>query len=85
MSAGAGQLSDLGIKAIGLLILTILCFDVMSILVRVLSESYSAQELSAYRNVLGIFPSLVLLIWTGELKFKWGSLKIEQWKLALFR
>jgi drug/metabolite transporter (DMT)-like permease len=85
MSEPQGQLSGLGLKAIGLLILTILCFDVMSILVRILSANYSAQELSAYRNVLGIFPSLVLLIYTGELKFKWSSLKIEQWKLALFR
>ncbi|WP_085308726.1 DMT family transporter [Planktotalea arctica] len=85
MSAVEGQLSSLGLKAIGLLILTILCFDAMSILVRILSASYSAQELSAYRNVLGIFPSLVLLIYTEELKFRGSSLKIEQWKLALFR
>ena len=85
MSEPQGQLSGLGLKAIGLLILTILCFDAMSILVRILAASYSVQELSAYRNVLGIFPSLLLLIWMGELKFKWSSLKIEQWKLALFR
>ncbi len=79
------QTPQLGLKAIGLLILTILCFDVMSILVRILSASYSAQELSAYRNVFGIIPSLVLLIWTGELRFKASALKIEKWKLALGR
>lgn len=72
-------------KAIGLIILTILCFDVMSILVRILSADYSAQELSAYRNVFGIIPSLALLMWTGELSFKASSLKIEKWKLALGR
>ncbi|MGB7317296.1 MAG: DMT family transporter [Planktotalea sp.] len=85
MSAPVGQLTELSFKAIGLLILTILCFDVMSILVRVLSASYSAQELSAYRNVLGILPSLALLIWTGELRFKASSMKIEKWKLAIGR
>lgn len=85
MSTGNSQLSDLGVKAIGLLLLTILCFDVMSILVRVLSARYSPLELSAYRNVLGILPSLALLIWTGELRFKTQSLKISNWQLALGR
>ena len=85
MSGDEGKITQLGLRAIGLLILTILCFDVMSILVRILSQTYSAQELSAYRNVLGIFPSLVLLIWTGELRFKTRSMKIEKWKLALGR
>ncbi len=85
MSSDNAQLSQLSLKAIGLLLLTILCFDVMAILVRILSASYSPQELSAYRNVLGILPSLALLLWTGELRFKASSLKIEKWKLALGR
>lgn len=85
MNVRAEQGERLGIKAIGVLILTILCFDMMAILVRLLSESYSAQELSAYRNIFGILPSLILLIWTGEVRFKASSLKIEKWKLALGR
>lgn len=85
MSDTAAPAKPFGLYAIGLLILTILCFDMMAILVRVLSAKYSAQELSAYRNVLGIVPSLVLLIYTGELRFKAHSLKIEKWKLALGR
>lgn len=82
MSAAQGQI---GLKAIGLLLLTILSFDVMAILVRILSERYTPLELSAYRNVLGIIPSLMLLIWTGELRFKSQSMKIENWQLALGR
>ena len=82
MSAKTAQLS---FKALGLLLLTILCFDVMSILVRILSTSYNAQELSAYRNVFGIIPSLALLIWTGELRFKASSFKVENPKLAIGR
>lgn len=85
MSGGAAPIQLVSFKAIGLLILTILCFDVMAILVRVLSADYSAQELSAYRNVFGILPSLALLIWTGELRFKVSALKIEQPKLAIGR
>ena len=73
------------LKAIGLLLLAILCFDVMSLLVRILSARYAAPELSAYRNVLGIVPSLALLIWTGELRLRGSSLRIENWPLAVGR
>ena len=55
--SGAGQ----ALKAVLLLLTAILCFDVMSLLVRILSAHYAPPELSAYRNVLGIVPSLALL------------------------
>ena len=73
------------LKAIGLLFLAITCFDLMSVFIRVLLKDYNAQELSAYRNVIGIIPSILLLIATKELRFKGPSLVIDQWKLALLR
>ena len=73
------------IKAVLLLFAALLCFDVMSVLVKVLSPRYAAPELSAYRNVLGIVPSLGLLVWTGELRFRGSSLRIEKWPLAVAR
>ena len=57
----------------------------MSVFIRVLLKDYNAQELSAYRNVIGIIPSILLLIATKELRFKGPSLVIDQWKLALLR
>ncbi|MDU8926860.1 DMT family transporter [Alisedimentitalea sp. MJ-SS2] len=73
------------IRAVLLLFSAMLCFDMMSILVKLLSPRYAAPELSAYRNVLGIVPSLGLLIWTGELRFRGSSLRIEKWPLAVAR
>jgi drug/metabolite transporter (DMT)-like permease len=73
------------IRAIVLLLGAIILFDLMSVLVRVLFVRYSAPELSAYRNVLGIIPSLMLLVWTGELRLRGSDLRIEQWKLAVGR
>ncbi|MFT4783766.1 MAG: drug/metabolite transporter (DMT)-like permease [Paracoccaceae bacterium] len=73
------------LRAIGLLFISILCFDVMSILVRLLLADYSAQELSAYRNVFGIIPSLILMIYTRELRLRGTSLYIKKWPLAIFR
>lgn len=73
-------------KAIGCLALATLCFDTMSVLVRMMITSgYSPQELSAYRNVLGIVPSLLLLVVTGELRLRGSSLYITRWRLALMR
>jgi drug/metabolite transporter (DMT)-like permease len=57
----------------------------MSIHVRYLSVRYSAQELSVYRNILGILPSIILLAYTRELSMKPSDYKLVQWKLALFR
>lgn len=74
------------LKAVIYLLLSVLCFDLMSILVRVmLTHGYSAQELSAYRNVLGVIPSVALMLWTGELRLRGPSLRIRQWKLAFLR
>ncbi len=73
------------IRAVLPLLSAIICFDLMSVLVRFLLDRYSAQELSAYRNVLGIISSLALLIYTGELRLKGSVLHIEKWPLAFLR
>ncbi len=73
------------IRAILLFLGAILCFDIMGVLVRVLLAHYSAPELSAYRNVLGILPSLMLLVYSGELRLRGARLRLRQWRLAVFR
>ena len=73
------------IRAILVCLLAYLCFDLMSVHVRILSASYSPQELSVYRNVLGVLPSILLLIYTRELSFDIKDYKIEKWKLAFGR
>ena len=57
----------------------------MSVHVRILSVRYSPQELSVYRNVLGILPSILLLAYTRELSLRVSDYKIEKWKLAFGR
>ena len=73
------------VRAIFVCLLAYMCFDVMSVHVRVLSARYSPQELSVYRNILGVLPSVVLLAYTRELSFNFGDYKIKQWKLAFGR
>ncbi|MDB2603540.1 DMT family transporter [Planktomarina temperata] len=73
------------IRAILVCLLAYLCFDLMSVHVRILSVRYSPQELSFYRNVLGVLPSILLLIYTRELSFDIKDYKIKKWKLAFGR
>ena len=73
------------IRAILVCLLAYLCFDLMSVHVRILSVRYSPQELSVYRNVLGVLPSILLLIYRRELSFDIKDYKIKKWKLAFGR
>jgi drug/metabolite transporter (DMT)-like permease len=79
------QKSSKTLQAVGLLLLSTACFDMMSVFIRILLTDFSAQELSAYRNVIGAIPSLLLLLYTRELRFNGPSLVIKQWRLALLR
>lgn len=72
--------------AIAMTLLAILGFDSMAIMVRLLLEQgYTAPELSAYRNTLGIVPSVIIILCMGEFKFNRQSIIIRRWRLALFR
>lgn len=51
-------------QAILICLLAYICFDLMAVHVRVLSEGYSPQELSVYRNILGVIPTVALLAYT---------------------
>ena len=73
------------IRAILVCLLAYFCFDLMSVHVRILSASYSPQELSVFRNVLGVLPSILLLMYTRELSFDIKDYKIKKWKLAFGR
>ncbi|MDA8553020.1 MAG: DMT family transporter [Alphaproteobacteria bacterium] len=72
--------------AIAMTLLAILGFDSMAIMVRLLLEQgYTAPELSAYRNTLGIVPSVIIILCMGAFKFNRQSIIIRRWRLALFR
>lgn len=73
------------LKAIGFVLVSVIFFDFQSIFARFLLADYSPMELSAYRNVLGVLPSLAFLFWAGGLQIKPGAFRIRQWRLALMR
>lgn len=81
----AGLLKSNLARAAGVLLFGIICLDAMSLTIKYLLPRYSVLELSAYRNVIGVIPALVMMWWMGEFKMDPKHLWIRQWKLAMWR
>ena len=72
-------------RAIATCLLSYICFELMSVHVRLLSSNYSPQELSVYRNVIGVLPAIFYMWYSKELSLKISDYKIEKWKLGILR
>lgn len=77
--------TDRTLKAIALMLLALCLFDAMGLIIKHLSPRYSAAELSTYRNVFGLIPSVLVLCASREWHAKGRVLKLRQWRLALVR
>ncbi|MBE1285183.1 MAG: EamA family transporter [Rhodobacteraceae bacterium] len=77
--------TDNTMLAIILSLLAIVLFDLMGLIIKHLSDDYSAFELSAWRNLFGLIPSFIAL-WSSRSWHQAGrQWKIRQWPLALLR
>jgi len=77
--------SDNAVLAILISIAALVLFDLMGLIIKHLSTRYSAAELSAYRNLFGLVPSVIALWMTTGWRKGTRSLRIRQWKLAALR
>ena len=71
--------------AIILSLIALMLFDGMGLIIKHLSNDYSATELTVWRNLLGLFPTLIALWSSRTWRTSGKALKIRQWKLALLR
>lgn len=71
--------------AIALSLLSLLLFDMMGLIIKHLSPVYTAAELSAYRNLIGLIPSIIAL-WSARTWHEGGrKIRVRQWPLAISR
>ena len=61
------------------------CFDLMAVHVRFLSSHYNPQELSLYRNVLGVIPAILYLAYERQLTLRLAEYRLIKWRLAIGR
>ena len=66
-------------------LMAIALFDGMGLIIKHLSSGYTAAELSAYRNVFGLLPTLLFLWGSAEWHRRGRFLRVRQWRLAMLR
>lgn len=66
-------------------LLAILLFDLMGLVIKHLSGSYGAAELSAYRNLFGLIPAVIALWSSRHWRTGGRSLRLRQWWIPLIR
>lgn len=71
--------------AILLSLLALILFDAMGLVIKHLSPTYSAAELSAWRNLFGIGPAVIALYLSRQWRAGRTGFRMRQWKLALGR
>ena len=73
------------IRAILICLCAYFCFDLMAVHVRFLSSRYNPQELSLYRNLLGVIPAILYLAYERQLTFRLTEYRLTKWRLAIGR
>ena len=66
-------------------LIAIVLFDGMALIIKYLSPHYGAAELSAYRNLIGLAPAMIVLWQSRSWHEKGRKLGMRQWRLGLFR
>ena len=72
-------------RAVFFIILAILFFDIQGAIIKHMGDRYSVQQIASYRNLFGLIPCLITLIICDQWQAGDRSLKLRQWKLAVFR
>lgn len=71
--------------AIIISILSLVLFDLMGLIIKAMSDRYSAAELSAYRNIFGLIPSAIALWMSASWQASGRKYGLRQWRLAVAR
>tara|TARA_R110002020_G_scaffold206021_2_gene410836 strand:- start:7122 stop:8009 length:888 start_codon:yes stop_codon:yes gene_type:complete len=77
--------TDRTFRAVALMLCALALFDGMGLIIKHLSPRYSAAELSAWRNVFGLVPSLIVLFGSKAWWDNGRVWKLRQWRMALLR
>ena len=84
-TALAGGSGEKMLAAILISLAGIFLLDVMGLVIKHLSGRYSAAELSVYRNIFGMVPSVIVLWLSTGWQSQGRPLVIRQWRLGFLR
>jgi drug/metabolite transporter (DMT)-like permease len=72
-------------RAVLFIMVAILLFDTQGAIIKHLGDRYSVQQIATFRNLFGLLPSFLVLYFSSEWQAGRRSIRLSQWKLALFR
>ena len=72
-------------KAVCIIILAIFLFDVQGALIKYMGGSYPVEQIAFYRNLFGILPNVLVLVFSARWHSSGRSLRLGLWHLALGR
>ena len=71
--------------AIATILLAIFLFDVQGALIKHMGARYPVEQIAFYRNLFGVLPNLLVLLFTSEWRARENRWRLVRWKLALGR
>lgn len=72
-------------RAIAISLVALVLFDLMGLIIKLLSARYSAAELSAYRNIFGLIPSAIALWSSRDWHLSGRKLRVRQRSIIYLR
>ncbi|UWR24268.1 DMT family transporter [Sulfitobacter sp. S190] len=71
--------------AIACMLMSLTLFDAMGLIIKHLSPRYGVAELSAWRNLFGMIPTLIVLYAARDWHARGRIWRLRQWRLAVGR
>lgn len=72
-------------KAVLIVILAIFLFDVQGALIKHMAGRYPVEQISVYRNLFGIIPNFLVLLFSSQWHKTGRSLKLDLWQIGIGR
>jgi len=73
------------VVAAAIVLMAIMLYDIMGAIAKNLGQQYPAQQLSMFRNLFGLIPTLLILFYTPNWNQAGKPVVIRQWRFALVR
>ena len=72
-------------RAILFILLAILLFDIQGAIIKHLGSRYPVPLIATYRNIFGLLPSILVLVFSAQWQAGNRSLRLDRWWLAVVR
>ncbi len=72
-------------RAVFIVILAIFLFDVQGALIKQMGGRYPVEQISFYRNLFGMVPSLLVLVFSSQWHKTGRPLRLKRWRLGFAR